>query len=131
MPRLSRPRRAILERQKGRCAAPGCSGRIQHVHHLVPRARGGPDDLDNLIGLCAYHHLAGVHGGRLRVHGRGGRLVTWTFPGTGERWPGQTTCPEARRTARSQLPASQARPTANVTSSIASGARTCVRTTLI
>jgi len=85
-PRLSKRRRAVIERQKGLCAVPGCSRRIQHLHHLEPRSRGGSDDLDNLIGLCAYHHLSGVHGGRLRVRGKGGRSVAWSIPETGERW---------------------------------------------
>ena len=97
-PRISRKRRAIYERQKGRCAVPGCSGKIQHLHHLEPRARGGSDDLDNLIGLCAYHHLSGVHGGLLEVRGRSGTLVRWRFRGTGEEWVTRGGC-EVRRVA--------------------------------
>ena len=35
---------------------------VLHVHHIVPRARGGSDDVDNLITLCPNHH-AMVHRG--------------------------------------------------------------------
>jgi hypothetical protein len=34
------------------------------------RSRGGGDETANLVTLCAFHHLRGVHAGRLRVRGR-------------------------------------------------------------
>ena len=50
-------RRAVITRDR-HCAFPGC---IQpppacQVHHLQPRADGGPTRLDNLLLLCAFHH---------------------------------------------------------------------------
>lgn len=27
-----------------------------HPHHILPRSRGGKDELDNLVTLCAAHH---------------------------------------------------------------------------
>jgi len=84
--RISRKRRAILERQKHQCAVPGCGAPIQHLHHVVPRSRGGSDDPGNQIGLCAFHHLRGVHGGLLRVVGAAGERLEWTFAGTGAEW---------------------------------------------
>lgn len=67
------PRREhrVFERDGWRCAAPACSKmRSLHAHHVIYRAQGGPDAGENLITLCAYHHLRGVHGGTLRIHGR-------------------------------------------------------------
>jgi len=37
-----------------------CRGRL-HVHHRLPRSRGGPDTLNNLVTLCLVHHDH-VHG---------------------------------------------------------------------
>lgn len=34
-----------------------CQGPLQ-IHHIVPLSRGGPNDMDNLITLCLYHHCA-------------------------------------------------------------------------
>ena len=50
-------RKNVRERQHYRCALcgqqhpPGGSGCIS-VHHVLPRARGGRDNPDNLVGLC-------------------------------------------------------------------------------
>jgi hypothetical protein len=45
------------------CAAPGClqppSG--CHVHHIIPRRKGGRTRLADLILLCSFHHLIVVH----------------------------------------------------------------------
>lgn len=49
------------------------------------RSRGGPDETWNRIGLCAAHHLRGIHRGWLKVKGRAGERLVWTF-GTGEIW---------------------------------------------
>jgi hypothetical protein len=42
---------------------PGCTQPPPtcQVHHLRPRADGGPTRLDNLLLLCAFHHLIAVH----------------------------------------------------------------------
>ena len=55
-------RRAVILRDR-HCAAPGC---LQpppacQVHHIIPRQRGGPSKLTNLLLLCTFHHLIMVH----------------------------------------------------------------------
>jgi hypothetical protein len=57
-------------RRGHQCAVPGCSKRGEHRHHIVYRSRGGGDEAGNIIWLCAAHHLAGEHGGRLKIRGR-------------------------------------------------------------
>ncbi len=65
------------------CAFPGCRvpATACHIHHLVPRARGGPTELANLVPLCGFHHLTAVHrwGWALALHADGS--VTATSPG--------------------------------------------------
>ncbi|MET0930736.1 MAG: DUF222 domain-containing protein, partial [Aeromicrobium sp.] len=61
-------RRAVIARQHGVCAAPGCRHTRLEIHHSVWYSRGGPTDLDLLIGLCSRcHHL--VHKNRLIITG--------------------------------------------------------------
>lgn len=38
-----------------------------HPHHVIYQSHQGPDELWNLITLCAQCHIEGVHGGRLRI----------------------------------------------------------------
>jgi hypothetical protein len=66
----------IFARDGWRCAVPGCSShRNLHAHHLEFRAAGGSDAAANLVTLCAWHHLRGVHAGRLRIRGRAPRRL--------------------------------------------------------
>jgi hypothetical protein len=67
----------IRERDLGRCQCPGCSHRATHAHHIVPRSRGGSDDPSNLVALCTFHHLVGVHGGFLAVTGQAPDGLRW------------------------------------------------------
>jgi uncharacterized protein YfcZ (UPF0381/DUF406 family) len=49
----------VFRRYKYRCAVKGCPVRGKKnlsVHHIIPRADGGLDDIDNLIPLCTKHH---------------------------------------------------------------------------
>jgi hypothetical protein len=32
-----------------------CAGRL-HAHHVLPRSRGGKDELGNGLTLCDFHH---------------------------------------------------------------------------
>ncbi len=52
--RLATPqqRKAVVNRQGGTCAGPGCHGPVVHVHHIEYWSDGGATDLANLIGLC-------------------------------------------------------------------------------
>jgi hypothetical protein len=72
-------RRAVIARDR-HCRFPGCAQRAVfcHVHHLIPRARGGPTALRNLALLCAYHHLVVIHrqGWTLTLHGDGTTTAT-------------------------------------------------------
>jgi Domain of unknown function (DUF222) len=74
-------RRAVTTRHI-HCAFPGCQVPATgcHIHHLVPRARGGPTALGNLVPLCAFHHLTAIHrwGWTLSMHADGS--ITATSP---------------------------------------------------
>jgi hypothetical protein len=64
-------RRAVTTRHQ-HCAFPGCDqpATVCHIHHLRPRAEGGPTKLGNLLPLCAFHHLIAIHrwGWTLTLH---------------------------------------------------------------
>jgi len=72
-------RRAVTTRHI-HCAFPGCRVPAAgcHIHHLVPRARGGPTALGNLVPLCAFHHLTAIHrwGWTLILHADGSTTAT-------------------------------------------------------
>jgi len=57
---------AVETAQHHRCAAPGCTNPIIHIHHVRWWSRGGGTDRDNLIGLCPRCHRA-VHAGTLTI----------------------------------------------------------------
>jgi HNH endonuclease len=64
-------RRAVARRDR-RCRFPGCDQPVAacQVHHIVPRSRGGPTKLGNLLNLCSFHHLVAIHrwGWQIRLH---------------------------------------------------------------
>jgi hypothetical protein len=71
-------RHRVLARDGWRCAAPGCSSMQNlHDHHIRFRSAGGSDAPGNRVTLCAFHHLRGVHAGRLRCTGRAPGGLTW------------------------------------------------------
>jgi hypothetical protein len=57
----------IYRRDRYRCTSPVCNQRNVTLHHLEYRARGGTDAPDNLTSPCAFCHLEGEHGGRLKI----------------------------------------------------------------
>jgi hypothetical protein len=71
----------VRERDLGRCQVPGCSRRAVHAHHVEPRSHGGADTQENLVALCACHHLRGIHGGYIRVWGRAPDRLVWEVGG--------------------------------------------------
>jgi hypothetical protein len=76
----SPPRRRdrIYARDGWRCMAPGCSSRGNlQVHHVDYQSQGGSDEDGNLVCLCAFHHLRGEHGDRLRVRGQAPVGLVW------------------------------------------------------
>jgi len=38
------------------CEVPDCGKQCIDVHHLLPRSRGGKDNIENLMGLCRDCH---------------------------------------------------------------------------
>jgi len=50
-------RRAARDRDKCRCRFPGCESRRIDLHHIQYWSNGGRTSLNNLIGLCRYHHM--------------------------------------------------------------------------
>ena len=72
----------VRERDLGRCQMPGCSRRAAvHAHHVELRSRGGADAPENLVALCACHHLRGIHGGYICVWGRAPDELVWKVGG--------------------------------------------------
>jgi hypothetical protein len=71
--------RRIRTRDRHFCQVPGCSRAAVHAHHIKLRSQGGSDDPENLISLCAAHHLYGIHGGRMRVTGKAPDKLVWEF----------------------------------------------------
>ncbi len=85
-------RRAATTRHP-HCAFPGCEqpASVCDIHHLVPRAEGGPTALHNLVPLCTFHHLVAIH--------RWGWTLTLHPDGTTT-----ATSPDGRRVLRSHSP---------------------------
>jgi hypothetical protein len=70
-------RRAVLARQLGVCATPGCNHTHLEIHHVIWWSLGGRTDLNQLIGLCVRcHHL--LHTGKLHITGDAVEGFTFT-----------------------------------------------------
>ena len=62
-------RAKVMMRDHGKCRVPGCRAAANiEVHHIVPWAKGGAHNLENLIALCDGHHVA-LHRGDLTIEG--------------------------------------------------------------
>ena len=71
-------RHKIFARDGWRCATPGCTSMQNlHAHHIHFRSEGGPDTPENLVTLCAFHHLRGVHAGLMRCVGQAPDGLKW------------------------------------------------------
>jgi hypothetical protein len=57
----------VYARDNFECQSPLCTRRDVTPHHLVFRSKGGGDDLENLISLCTWCHLFGIHQGLIRA----------------------------------------------------------------
>lgn len=56
-PGPTRRQRLVLEARDRRCQFRGCQATtFLHAHHVIPRERGGPTVLSNLVLLCSFHH---------------------------------------------------------------------------
>ncbi|MCU1679083.1 MAG: endonuclease, partial [Frankiales bacterium] len=70
-------RRAVIARQLGVCATPGCNHTHLEIHHVIWWSLGGRTDLNQLIGLCVRcHHL--LHAGKLHIAGNAVDGFTFT-----------------------------------------------------
>jgi hypothetical protein len=69
---------SIYRRDRYRCTSPVCHQRNVTLHHVQYRAHGGDDSPDNLTCPCAFCHLEGEHGGRLKILPPGSS-PTWLF----------------------------------------------------
>jgi len=49
-------RTQVLKRDGYRCVNCGQTGTELHVHHIIPKSKGGTDELDNLVTLCVKCH---------------------------------------------------------------------------
>jgi hypothetical protein len=58
-------RKLVIDRDRARCRV--CDKFVAYagaeIDHIVPRGKGGSDNMDNLRTLCKPHHRS-VHGGR-------------------------------------------------------------------
>ena len=67
-------RRRVVQRDHRACQLPGCRNTLGiEVHHIRPRADGGPNHADNLVCLCSVHHRA-IHAGQLHLSGSANAL---------------------------------------------------------
>src|SRR5438132_3916980 len=73
-----RHRDPVFARDGWRCAVPVCTARRElHDHHVVFRSRGGGNERGNRVTLCAWHHLRGIHAGRVRAEGEAPDGIAW------------------------------------------------------
>jgi hypothetical protein len=70
----------VYARDRYTCSSPVCSRHDVTPHHVQFRSHGGSDEDENVIALCTWCHLEGVHGGRIQVTGSAGRLK-WQLGG--------------------------------------------------
>jgi len=74
-------RRAVTTRHR-HCAFPGCDqpASVCDIHHLIPRARGGPTAMHNLVPLCGFHHEIAIHRWGWELHLNSDGTTTATSP---------------------------------------------------
>ena len=68
--------KTVYRRDLHVCRSPVCTRRDVTPHHLVFRSHGGSDEPSNVIALCSWCHLHGLHEGRLEASGTADH-VTW------------------------------------------------------
>jgi hypothetical protein len=83
--RLPPLRRKVLARTEGICATPGCGNPAEHLHHVVYRSAGGPDEEWNCCYLCFSCHRR-IHSVRMRVWGRAGERLVWRIGRGDGKW---------------------------------------------
>jgi hypothetical protein len=73
-------RAAVWSRSRGRCEVPHCDARLRHVHHVWWWSKGGPTDIDHLLGVCGRCHTL-IHKQRLTVTAHGNQRFTFDAAG--------------------------------------------------
>jgi hypothetical protein len=73
----SSAQKKVLVRDRHLCQVPGCSRAASHAHHVTYRSHGGGDGGENLVAVCAGHHLIGIHKGYIHVSGRAPDQLVW------------------------------------------------------
>jgi hypothetical protein len=68
-------RRALRERDRGRCQYPGCASRRTDAHHIRYWANGGQTSLVNLISFCKGHHRLVHENGYIVAAGAAGFAI--------------------------------------------------------
>ncbi len=84
-------RRKVLAMARHKCQTPGCNhARFLEIHHIVPRSKGGSNELSNLRVCCsACHARIHAHGSNLMVKSPQA-IYTWNqtaSPGTFDAFP--------------------------------------------
>lgn len=77
-------RKAVLLRDE-QCRINSCASPIDEVHHLIFLSQGGPTTMDNLAGLCWFHHHM-IHHDNWTLTGNANDLLTLTNTTTRQRW---------------------------------------------
>ncbi len=67
------------------CRFPGCPSRIDEAHHIIFARNDGPTSMNNLIGLCWYHHQH-IHHGPWEIAGDANYTVTFLNTHSGISW---------------------------------------------
>jgi hypothetical protein len=68
----------VVRRDRFRCQSPLCRRRDLNAHHLRFRSQGGGDELENMVSLCSWCHLYGIHEGRISATPPASK-IRWTF----------------------------------------------------
>ena len=77
-------RKAVMMRDR-QCRINSCRSAIAEIHHLIFLSQGGPTTMDNLAGLCWFHHHM-IHHGHWTLTGDANHELTLTNTTTGQHW---------------------------------------------
>jgi hypothetical protein len=69
---------AVWSRSGGRCEVPHCGGAMRHIHHVWWWSKGGPTDIDYLLGVCRRCHTL-IHNEHLTVTALGGQQFAFAI----------------------------------------------------
>jgi hypothetical protein len=77
-------RKAVTLRDQG-CRIGPCLSAIDEIHHVKYLSQGGLTVMDNLVGLCWYHHHL-IHHGNWTLTGDANTALTLTNTASGQHW---------------------------------------------